>query len=169
MMMMTPRRSLSPIRLALAVALLASLTVIGGSGRAALSKPVQADRSDNTYYFTYDAAKGEATTEASTLQEKRYDPVSHRVYIDTISEAEVGRRIKATIVFRLNTKEKRAFRGDLAAEVRDAAAQIVYRSVRKVGFVLRPKKGFRSKRFTFRFDLPSGDYSATSDFDAPPP
>lgn len=161
-------RSLSALRLALAVVLLASLTVIGGSGTS-LAKPVQADRSDNTYYFSYDAGEGEMTSEASSLQEKRNDPISHRIYVDTVAEAEVGQRIKARVIFKLNGRDKRAFRGDVAVEVRDAAAQIVYRSARKVAFVLRPKKGERNKRFIFRFDLPSGDYSATSDFDAPPP
>lgn len=166
--MMADPRPLASIRLALTAALLASLT-FGEPGAYALAKPVRADRSDNTYYFTYDASEGETTSEASSLQEKRNDPVSHRIYIDTMAHAKVGKRIKAKIILRLNAKKKRAFRGDLGVEVRDSAAQIVYRAIRKVNFVLRPKKGMRKKRFVFRFDLPSGDYSATSDFDAPPP
>lgn len=158
--------SLSPLRLTLTVSLLASLIFLGGSGTPALAEPVQTDRSDNTYYFTYDADKGEMTAEASSLQEKRRNPISQRVYIDTIPGAEVGRRIKATILFKLNAQTKRAFRGELAVEIRDATTQIVNRCVGDVNFVLRPKKGLRSARFVARFDLPSGDYSAQSVFNA---
>lgn len=150
-----------------AILLVMLVTSFGGSPAVATAREVKADRADNTYYFSYDAAAGTIGSAGSSLQERRGDPVSHRIYVDTVPEAAAGERLRATINFRLNAKEKRRFSGGVTLEIRDAAAQVVYEATKEVDFMLRPRSGFRSQRVTFRFDLPSGDYAASSTFKAP--
>ena len=147
--------------------LLAAL--LGGSSAVATARQVKADRADNSFYFAYDATAGTIDSAGSSLQERRRDPVSHRVYIEAVPGAVVGERLRARVNFKLNAKEKLRFNGSVTLEIRDSSAQIVYEETKEVDFRLRPQKGARGHRVLFRFDLPSGDYSATSIFRAPPP
>ena len=166
-------RRLSPGTLlvwgAVGVLLVALFTLIGGPQASATAREVRADRADNNYYFTYDASTGTLTTESSSLQERRRDPVSHRIYVDSVPGAVVGERLKAVVRLRLNVNERHRFNGALDLEVRDAAGQMVYNASQNVDFTLRPKKGYRGHKVIFLFDLPSGDYAATSFFKAPSP
>lgn len=166
--MQTAARIHPLLRMGLALIMLASLVGLTAP-QTAEARPVKSDRSDNTFYFSYDATQGEITSAASSLQEPRRNPISQHIYVDAVPGAEVGRRLKATVKFKLNAKEKRRFKGSLTLEIRNGATQLVHLQVKEVDFVLRPKPGARRAKVVFRFDLDTGDYSAVSIFDAPPP
>lgn len=165
---MAPVERGNPLRWAGAGILFALLVAFfGGSHAVATAREVKADRADNTFYFSYDATAGTIDAASSSLQERRRDPVSHRIYVDSVPGAVIGERLRATVNFRLNAREKRRFSGAVLLEIRDAAGQVVYKATKSVDFTLRPRSGSRGHRVTFRFDLQSGDYSATSTFKAP--
>lgn len=149
-----------------AVLMLGLLAMLWGSQAVATAREVKADRSDNTYFFSYDAADGTIGTASSSLQERRRDPVSQRIYVDAVPGAAVGERLRAAVNFRLNSKEKRRFSGAVSLEIRDATGRVVFEGTKDVDFTLRPRSGSRGNRLVFRFDLPSGDYAATSMFKA---
>ena len=157
---LTPRS-----RAAIGTLLIALLAASSFPRTLAHAAPVGTDRSDNSVYFTYDAAQGQITAEGSSLQERRRDPVSYRIYVREVEGAATGERLEASVSLRLNSTatEKKAYRGSLSISI-GAGVATAYEDERTVSFVLRKRDGARSQSFSFIFDLPSGDYSAVSTF-----
>jgi hypothetical protein len=165
-MLMTLDALPSRPRAVLGALLLALLAASAIPRTVANAAPVRADRSDNTFYFTYDAEQGRITQESSSLQERRRDPVSYRIYVREVDGAATGERLKASVSLKLNRSaaEKKAYRGSLKISIHSSGPAPAYEAEREVSFVLRKRDGARSQSFTFYFDLPSGDYSASSAF-----
>lgn len=145
--------------------MIALVVVLLGASAGAAPRDVGSDRSDNTFYFTYEAASGEITQASSSARFVRKDPVTFLLYVNEAPEgAEEGERLRARFAFELNKRRVVRYRGTFTLEVRNAMGAVAYTDsvTRKV--VLRPIKGERKKRFSIEFDLPTGSYEARALF-----
>lgn len=126
---------------------------------------VNSDRSDNTFYFTYESASGQITESSSSARFVRKDPVSFLIYVTEGPEgAEQGERLRARFAFELNKRRVVRYRGTFTLEVRDSLGAVVYTDEVQRKVVLRPERGERKKDFSLRFDLPTGSYEARALF-----
>ena len=129
----------------------------------ALAAPtvMQRDRADNSMSFTYDADDNDVTQATSSLRIRRGDPVQ---FTTTVDDLETDPPIRGWISLRLIEKRTVVYDGTFTFHVRDTAGSVVFRASRHASFTLRSQPGKRTKDLSFRFDLPSGDYSVTSTF-----
>lgn len=146
-------------------ALIGLLVVALCSTAAAAPLNVRSDRSDNTFYFTYEAPSGRITESSSGARFVRKDPVSFLLYVTESAEgAEPGERLRARFAFELNNRRVVRYRGTFTLEVRDSLGAVVYTDDVERKVVLRPTRADRKKDFSLRFDLPSGSYEARALF-----
>ena len=126
---------------------------------------VRSDRSDNTFYFTYESASGRITDSSSSARFVRKDPVSFLLYVaEAPAGAEQGERLRARFAFELNKRRVVRYRGTFTLEVRNSLGAIVYTDDIHRNVILRPARGDRKKDFSVRFDLPTGSYEARALF-----
>ena len=126
---------------------------------------VRSDRSDNTFYFTYESTSGRITDSSSSARFVRKDPVSFLLYVaEAPEEAQQGERLRAQFAFELNKRRVVRYRGTFTLEVRDSLGAVVYTDEIERKVVLRPTRGDRKKDFSVRFDLPTGSYEARALF-----
>lgn len=139
-----------------AVHAVAGLLVLCLAAPASAAPLVMArDRSDNTYYFDYDADSGQILQESSALFVERGDPVSFLLYVREAGEsAPAGERLKARFSLSLNKKRVVRYEGTFTLVVKDAAGVVVVREQKVRRIVLRPLVGKRRAAFTIPFDLP---------------
>lgn len=157
-----PRRRV-PVR-ALVGVLIAML--ISSPGAAALTE-MDRDRTDNTFYFSYEAATGTMPTQESAARYERDDEVTYLVYIRERPDAPPGERLAAILKLDLIGKEKVIYDGIFSVHVSAGDGTEVYSDEVDVRVVLRPVKGERKAKLRFLFDLPTGDYTALSRFSTP--
>lgn len=149
------------MRTVLAGLLLAALS----SGAAAAALNVRSDRSDNTFYFSYDAASGRQIEASSSARFVRKDPVSFLLYVSEAPEgADVGKRLRARFSFELNKPKVVRYRGTFTLEIKDSSGLVIYTDAVRRKVVLRPATGEREKDFSIGFDLPTGSYEARALF-----
>ena len=134
---------------------------------AAVAAPlnVRSDRSDNTFYFTYESASGRITDSSSSARFVRKDPVSFLLYVtEAAAGAEEGRRLRARFAFELNKRRVVRYRGTFTLEVRNSVGAVVSTDEVSRKVVLRPSRGNRKRDFSINFDLPTGSYEARALF-----
>lgn len=124
------------------------------------------DRSDNTFYFTYDASSGWITTASSSGRFVRGDAVSFLIYIAEAPKADRGERLVARFAFELNRKRAVRYAGTFSYELRNDLGVVVHSGSVQRKLVLRPRAGERKKSFSMRFDVPTGAYEAKAFFKA---
>lgn len=129
----------------------------------ALAAPtvMQRDRADNSMSFTYDAEDKDVTQATSSIRTRRGDPVQFTTMIDDL---ETDPPIRGQITLRLIQSKAVVYDGTFELQVRDVAGDIVFQASRDAAFTLRSRSGKRTKNISFRFDLPTGDYSVTATF-----
>lgn len=126
---------------------------------------VRSDRSDNTFYFSYDATSGEITESSSGARFVRSDPVTFILYVREAPDgAEEGDRLRARFALELNKQRVVRYRGVFTLEARNSLGEVVYTESVKRKVVLRPTTGERKKSFSIGFDLPSGSYESRALF-----
>src|SRR5687768_2229530 len=116
------------------------------SAAAAAPLNVKSDRSDNTFYFTYESPSGRITESSSGARFVRKDPVTFLVYVsEAPAGAEAGERLRARFAFELNKRRIVRYRGIFTLEVRDSLGAVVYIEDVKRKVVLKPARGERKK------------------------
>lgn len=134
---------------------------------AASPLQVRSDRSDNTFYFTYEAASGRITESSSSARFVRGDPVDFFVYVREARDGSLeGERLRARFTFELNKPRVVRYVGRFTLEVRDSLGGVVYRDRVSRKVVLRPQPGQRKKAFSVFFDLLTGSYETKAYFKA---
>jgi hypothetical protein len=141
-----------------------SLWTVGPAAAAPIK--VRSDRSDNTMYFTYNAATGEIVTASSSRILVRGDRVDHFAYVRERSEDIVGRRLQGRVEFRLNRDRAVRYTGRMTLIVENSAGVVAWKGVKNVDFVLRPRRGDRRHLLLWVFDLPAGNYTTYARFRA---
>jgi hypothetical protein len=125
------------------------------------------DKTDNDFYFTYDAASGTMPKAYSSARFNARDKVTFLVYVREHEGAMVGERLNGRLELALAKKQVVIYDGTFTLEVLSSmSTDPIYTASRAERIVLRPKKGSRKTSMTFPLDLPSGDYSARATFAA---
>ncbi len=155
------RRAISTTSGALAASVLLALVPVAG----AAPRTVEADRSDNSHRFVYDAEVGEFGDETSGTVIDANDPVSFAVFVrrNKASDA-VGERLKAKVSLALNADRRMVYDGTFTLRVVDEEGEVAHKQAIDERIVLRPRKGHDRKTLSFVFDLPSGTYEASARF-----
>ncbi|MGH2694892.1 MAG: hypothetical protein ACRDJJ_08760 [Actinomycetota bacterium] len=122
------------------------------------------DRSDNTFYFEYDAKDGSMPVQTSATVLKRRDRVRFYLYVRRRPGAEEGKRLAGVIRLRLAADRPVRYSGTFVVKVKEAEGPLVLKRSRARRLTLRPRPGHRSARIVVRFDLESGDYEAFARF-----
>lgn len=147
------------------LALIALLVVALSAVASAAPLNVRSDRTDNTFYFTYEAASGRITESSSSARFVRTDPVTFLVYVSEDPQgAEEGGRLQARLAFELNRRRVVRYRGTFTLEVRDSLGTVVFSQSVRRRVVLRPTSGNRKRDFTINFEVPTGSYEARALF-----
>jgi hypothetical protein len=171
---MLEARRLSRILIPLALA----ATLVGGASARAVTATIDRDRSDNTYYFDYDAASGKLGKQSSNAFYRRGDRVSFFVYIREAKNPMPGERLLGLLQLNLNCKSTRTGRcmwnktepvtyaGTFSLKVYlESSETVVYEDSQYKRFTLRHGKEDRKAAMRFMFDLPSGSYLAKASFE----
>lgn len=148
---------------------LVPLLVVALLAPPASAAPLQVarDRSDNTFYLTYEGASGRITAASSSGRFVRGDAVSFLIYVSEAPEgAERGERLVARFSFELNRKRAVRYAGTFRFELRNDAGVAVHSGSVQRKLVLRPRSGQRKKGFSLPFDVPTGAYEAKAFFKA---
>lgn len=128
---------------------------------------MRSDRSDNTFYFTYEPTSGEVTDPSSSARFVRKDPVTFLLYVTEAPEdADQSEQLRARFTFELNKSQVVRYRGTFTVEVRNSSGAAIYTDDVERRVVLKPVRGERKKVFTIGFDLPTGSYEAVALFNA---
>jgi hypothetical protein len=123
------------------------------------------DKTDNDFYFTYDAASGTMPKAYSSARFNRRDKVTFLVYIREHEGAMVGERLNGRLQLSLAKDQVVIYDGTFTLEVFSTmTGDVIYTDSRDDRIVLRPKKDHKKASMVFPFDLPSGDYSARATF-----
>jgi len=146
----------------------ALLVLLAIASSTALARPITPtrERSDNTMTFTYDAASGEITEAASSRTLTRADRLQFFAYVEDAPNAEIGRRLKGIIELRRLGDRAVKLDGTLSFVVQDDSGTIIETFEREIDIVLRDREGKRFRGFRWRFDLPTGNYTAFGTFEA---
>jgi hypothetical protein len=146
--------------------ILACGLVLGALPAPASAAPyrMSRDRSDNTFYFSYDAKDGTMPVESSAAVLKRRDRVRFYLYVRRRPGAPEGRRLAGVIRLRLVANRPVTYSGTFVVKVKEADGPLVLERSRARRLTLRPSPGDRSARIGVRFDLKSGDYEAFARF-----
>lgn len=152
----------------------AALAAVLGSALIALpataAQQVDRDRSDNTFYFTYDATTGTMPEQSSSAGPISVnDPVDFFIYIREREGAALGQRLAARLVLKLvdypgRDEDAVIYDGDFSFEIDVAEQTEVYSDSSSERIVLRPRQGKRRHVVRFVFELPSGEYRAIARF-----
>jgi hypothetical protein len=150
------------------IALLAavlSLWTVEPAAAAAITK--RYDRSDNRFFFRYDG-NGQITSAFSSrrLMRRNRDRVDFFVYVREREDDAQGRQLRGRIRLRLYGRRAVRYDGRFRLVVRDETGAVAFRGSRDVNFVLRPRRGRRTRVLRWAFDLPTGDYTAIGRFRA---
>jgi hypothetical protein len=157
------RHTKTPL-IALLVAVL-SLWTVEPAAAAAITK--RYDRSDNMFSFHYDSGNGQITSALSGRRLTRNrDRVDFFTYVTEREGAAQGRRLRGRISLRLYGRRAVRYDGRFRLVVRDETGAVAFRDSRDVDFVLRPRRGRRTRVLRWAFDLPTGDYTAVGRFRA---
>lgn len=144
---------------------LALVVLLAGSPAAAAPLRVGTDRSDNTFYFTYQAGRGRITDPSSSARFVREDPVTFLLFVrEAARQAKRGERLRARFTFELNERRIVRYRGTFGFEVRNGVGAVTYSGSVDRKLILRPRSGHRKKGFSIPFDLPTGTYEAKAYF-----
>ena len=144
--------------------LLMSGSLLAGPAPAQ-AKVVQdnARTSDNRIAFEYDEASGTITSHTSTRRPQTDPNVDFRVLVHETTDGGPG--LLGKLKLRLNGDEHTVFDGWLCLAIEDGDGDPAFTEHRPVSIHLRPQPGMRRAVLRFRFDLPSGDYTAVGDFE----
>jgi hypothetical protein len=125
------------------------------------------DRSDNAFSFHYDSGNGRITSAFSSrrLIRRNRDRVDFFVYVRE-REGAAQDRLRGRIGLRLLRRRAVRYDGRFRLVVRDETGGVAFRGSRDVDFVLRPRRGRRTRVLRWAFDLPTGDYTAIGRFRA---
>lgn len=137
---------------------------LASSTAAARPLSIEGEKSDNTMTFVYDAVTGRITDAASSRTLSRQDPLQFFTYVKDHPDAEVGKRLEAVVKLRLLKERAVELKGTLAVEIQSDAGATVETLEKEIDVVLRDRKGRRAKQFAWRFDLPTGSYTALGSF-----
>ncbi len=151
-------RSLSRRGLLVTVVLL-----LGAPAVEAAPKEIKRDRSDNTFYFTYDDSDEKITNAVSSRMFVKGDPVDFLVYVRE-TKAKNDAPLKGMLTLRLLDDRSVRYDGTFDFVVKDPDGAIVYANPIAVDFVLRPKAGRRRVGIRYALNLDSGDYRVVGRF-----
>jgi hypothetical protein len=129
--------------------------------RAASASTVQKDRSDNKIGFTYGADTGTIGSETSTARADS-DGVNFHVGIEETEDSGSGLLGKLTL--RLDGDGSATYDGWFTLRVSDASGDVAFLRSRPATITLEPQPGRRRATLRFRFDLPTGNYTAIGKF-----
>lgn len=143
--------------------LLTVVLSLGAPAVEAAPKETKRDRSDNTFYFTYDDSDEKITNAVSSRMFVKGDPVDFLVYVrETKSNNDAP--LKGKLTLRLLDDRSVRYAGTFDFVVKDSEGAIVYANPIAVDFVLRPKAGRRRAEIRYALNLDSGEYKVLGRF-----
>lgn len=131
----------------------------------AIASPTMAehDRSDNLVKFTYDSQEGDKTWESTWTRDGGSDDVLFRVAV--LETEDSGSGLLGKLSVRLDGDQAVKYDGWFALRLVDEAGDVTFHRARPSEIVLRPQPGLRRAVVRFRFDVPSGTYTASGAFE----
>ncbi len=146
------------------VGLLLAILLLSGGTAFAAPTATERDRADNSFSFRYNADTGKMPFALSGTTTTRRDKVSFFAYARERDGKGEGKRLLGLVTLRLVANEPVAYDGVFTYSVLNTSGQTAFQSSKSRKIVLRPKKGKRTARLRFVYDLPSGDYSLNATF-----
>ena len=132
---------------------------------SALAGPtyVQSDRTENQISFSYDSSEGEIGSQGSRQRGDHDEPVRFTV---AVYEAEdTGAGLVGKLKLRLEGETKTVYDGWFTLLVTEDDGSVAFQRSRPAHIVLTPQPGMKRAQVTYRFDLPTGTYSAEATFE----
>jgi hypothetical protein len=140
-----------------------ALAIITQGSAVAGPTYVQSDRTENQLSFTYDSSEGEIGSQASKQRGDHDEPVRFTV---AVYEAEdTGAGLIGKLRLRLEGDSKTVYDGWFTLVVTDDDGSMAFQRSRPAHIVLTPQPGMKRAAVTYRFDLPTGTYSAEANFE----
>jgi hypothetical protein len=140
-----------------------AMAIIGHSAALADPTHVETDRTENQLSFSYDSSEGEIGSQGSRSLSDRDEPVRFTV---AVQEGEgSGAGLIGKLKLRLEGNSKTVYDGWFTLVVTDHEGDVAFQRSRPAHIVLTPRPGMRRAKVTYRFDLPSGSYSAEGSFE----
>lgn len=154
---------LSKHRTALSLGLAIVSALMGASQAVASPTIAEHDRSDNLVKFTYDSESGDKTWESTWTRDGGSDEVLFRVGV--IETEDSGSGLLGKLTLRLDGDDAVKYDGWFALRLVNEAGEVTFHRARPSEVVLRPQPGLRRAVVRFRFDVPSGTYTASGAFE----
>jgi hypothetical protein len=141
----------------------AALAVVGQVSAVANPTYVQADRTENQLSFSYDSSDGEIGSQGSKQRNEHDEPVRFTVVLHEAEDTGTG--LIGKLRLRQEGESKTVYDGWFTFVVTNADGGVAFRRSRPAHIVLTPRPGMKRAVVTYRFDLPSGAYSAEGNFE----
>ena len=125
---------------------------------------VESDQSDTMTKFTYDAATGEKVSDSNWTRDGGNDGVFFKVVI--LETEDSGSGLLGKLALRLDGDKAEKYDGWFALRLVDDSGDVTFHRARPSEITLRPQPGLRRAVVRFRFDVPSGTYTASGAFDS---
>lgn len=156
------RQHLRRTAVIMSAALLSSVLSIA----PALAAPtlVESDRSDTLMKLTYDASTGKKVSDSTWTRSGGNDDVLFRVVV--VETEDSGTGLLGKLVLRLEGDKAHKYNGWFVLRLVDDSGNVAFHRALPSEIILRPKPGSRRSTIRFRFDVPSGSYTASGAFDA---
>lgn len=154
---------LSLHRMSIAIGLALISAVIPASQAMASPTIAEHDRSDNLVKFTYDSQSGDKTWESTWTRDGGSENVMFRVAV--VETEDSGSGLLGKLSVRLDGEEAVKYDGWFALRLVDDSGDVTFHRARPSEIVLRPRPGLRRAVVRFRFDVPSGTYTASGAFE----
>lgn len=125
---------------------------------------VESDRSDNLVKFTYDSESGEKASDSTWTRDGGSEDVLFRVAV--LETEDSGSGLLGRLSLRLDGDKATKYDGWFILRLVDDSGEVSYHRARPSEFVLRPQPGLRRVTLRFRFDVPSGTYTASGAYNS---
>jgi hypothetical protein len=139
------------------------LQVLAGSAMARTTT-VDEDTTDNRFAFEYDAGSGEIGSETSSERPSQSDAVYFRVAV--LETEDSGSGLLGRLTLRLDGDDHTVYDGWFDLQIESGSGDVAFYRTKPISVHLRPQPGQRRATLRFRFDLPTGEYTAAGSFEA---
>lgn len=146
------------------VALISAIALLGGQPATAGPTHVRSDRTENEIAFSYDASSGDIGTETSSQRDAHEELVRFKVVVRESEDSGTG--LIGKLKLRLEDDANVVYDGWFTLIVTGEDGRVAFQRSRPAHIRLTPQPGMSRAAITYRFDLPTGAYTAAGTFEA---